>query len=189
MTQRPAIPETLEGEGIRLRAFVPEHAQSLLEAVHESVNEVAPYETWCHADFTIKDAASYVQQWIDARSRGKAFYFAVETDQGEFLGACGLSGIEREHGVAGLGFWVRTSATGNGVATRAAARVARFGFEELNLGRIEMLAAEQNLASRRVAEKLGAALEGVLRRRLTLPDGPTDCALYALLSDKTPTRS
>lgn len=186
MTRQSLISERLEGEGIHLRALLPNDAAAVFEAARESIAEVAPYETWCHAAFTPDDAGSYTEYWIGARTRGEAFYFIIENLQGKFLGVCGISGIEREHGLASLGFWVRTSATQKGVATRAAARVAQFGFEKLNLQRIELLVAVHNIASRRVAEKLGATLEGTLRRRLTLPTGPTDCVLYALLRDEEP---
>ena len=79
---------------------------------------------------------------------------------GRYLGSCGLCPVEREHATAGLGFWVRTSDTGRGVATAAARLVADAGFEHLGLNRIELLIAVDNAASRRVAEKLGAAYEG-----------------------------
>jgi RimJ/RimL family protein N-acetyltransferase len=65
-------------------------------------------------------------------------------------------------GTADIGYWVRTSQTGLGLATAAVRLVARFGFEDLGLRRLEMLIATDNLASRRVAEKVGATFEGVL---------------------------
>jgi len=89
--------------------------------------------------------------------------------------------VEREHATAGLGFWVRTSATRRGVATVAARLVAEAGFTYLALKRIELLIAVDNAPSRRVAEKLEAAFEGILRKRLVLPAGPTDMAMYALV--------
>jgi RimJ/RimL family protein N-acetyltransferase len=69
-------------------------------------------------------------------------------------------------GTANVGYWVRTSRTGQGIATAAVRLVARFGFEDLGLRRLELLIAVHNVASRRVAEKVGATLEGVL------PAGP-----------------
>jgi RimJ/RimL family protein N-acetyltransferase len=152
------------------------------EAALESVAEVSPYETWCHEGYTLDEAAEYADWWDRAWDRGSAYYFAA-TDEatGRYLGSCGLCPIEREHATAGLGFWVRTSETGRGAATAAARLVADAGFEHLGLNRIELLIAVQNTASRRVAEKLGAVCEGTLRKRLVLPAGPTDMAMYALV--------
>ena len=63
---------------------------------------------------------------------------------------------------ANLGYWVRSSRAGRGVATTATLLTARFGLQTLALQRIEILAAVGNRASQRVAEKAGAKKEGVL---------------------------
>ena len=70
--------------------------------------------------------------------------------------------------VVNLGYWVRTSRTRQGISTTATRLLARFGFEELNLNRIEITAAISNKASQRVAEKAGAIREGFLRNRLVV---------------------
>ena len=82
---------------------------------------------------------------------------------------------------ANLGYWVRTSATGRGVATAAVRLAAHFGFESLDLIRIEIVMAVANLASRRVAEKAGATLEGTLRECLYLDGNAHDAYLFSLI--------
>jgi RimJ/RimL family protein N-acetyltransferase len=92
-----------------------------------------------------------------------------------------LNKIDKPHLRANLGYWVRTSATRRGFATAAARLLARFGVEHLNLDRIEIVAAVDNIASQRVAEKLGAVREGVARHRLRIHDVPYDAVVYSLL--------
>ena len=65
--------------------------------------------------------------------------------------------------------------------TRGAGLVAGFGFGELGLGRIEILAAVGNLRSQGVAERLGALREGVLRRRLRVGDDVQDAVVFSLV--------
>jgi len=100
-----------------------------------------------------------------------------------FIGGSGLNQINQQYQIGNLGYWVRTSCTGQGVATRAVRLLARFGFEELGLGRIEIVAAVGNTASQRVAEKAGAHREGVLRRRLFLHDEYHDAVMYSLITE------
>jgi RimJ/RimL family protein N-acetyltransferase len=176
------LPEELRAPGLLLRRYRNGDAAAVHEAALESAAEVSPYETWCHEGYRRDEAAEYAAWWDQAWDKGSAHYFAVlEEGTGRYLGSCGLCPVEREHATAGLGFWVRTPATGRGVATAAARLVAAAGFEHLGLNRIELLIAVQNAASRRVAEKLGAVYEGTLRKRLVLPAGPTDMAMYALV--------
>jgi ribosomal-protein-serine acetyltransferase len=175
--------EAMTSGTIQVRAYRPEDRKVLHAAVCESIPEVSKYETWCHPGYRMDEAAGYVDYWVEAREKDQAFYYAVvDPATGEFLGSCGLAGLSVEHKHAGLGYWVRTSRTGQGIATAAACLVARAGFEDLGLIRIELEIAVDNIASRRVAEKLGAVNEGILRRRLILPAGPTDVVMYALLA-------
>jgi RimJ/RimL family protein N-acetyltransferase len=85
---------------------------------------------------------------------------------------------------ANLGYWVRTSAMGCGVAPAAVRLVAEYAFRETDLIRLEIVCAVGNLRSQRVAEKIGAVREGVLRSRLLLPTGPSDAVMYNLLRPK-----
>ncbi len=167
---------------IRVRAFRESDAQPLHEAVSESIAEVAPFETWCHPDFSLDEAREYVGWWIRAREKRHAFYYAVEdVAASRFLGACGVSGYSNEHRHAMLGYWVRTSETRKNVATTAARLVAEAAFADLGLVRISIGVPIANSASRRVVEKLGAVREGVMRQELILPSGPSDVVLYSLL--------
>jgi len=170
------------GKQVTIRAYCLEHIDRLFEAVTESIDELSKYETWCHPGYTLEEAAKYVHYWRDAWANNRAFYFAVEENKtGKYIGSCGLSDYLAEHRRAGLGFWIRTGRTGQGFATEAARLVGKFGFEDLGLQRIELETAVDNTASRRVVEKLGCKYEGLLHRRLLLPSGPTDTAMYCWL--------
>jgi ribosomal-protein-serine acetyltransferase len=106
-----------------------------------------------------------------------------DADSGNYLGGVGLNFVNRIHQCANLGYWVRTSQTGRGVAARAARLAARFALERLGFQRVEILAAVGNHASQRVAEKAGATLEGVLRKRLLVNGEPHDAVLYSLVAE------
>ena len=79
---------------------------------------------------------------------------------------------------------MRTAWTGRGVATAAARLAVRFAFEELGLIRLEITVALRNSASQRVAEKVGAVREGLLRKRLFINGQSEDALIYSLLADE-----
>ena len=97
------------------------------------------------------------------------------------LGAVGLNQRNRRYNFAGLGYWMRDSARGRSVTARVGRLVVRFGFERVGLDRIEILAAVDNHASRRTAERIGARFEGVQRNRLRLRDRAIGAATYSLI--------
>ncbi len=102
------------------------------------------------------------------------------TEHGEIVGSVGLHLRGRESGF--VGYWCAPAARGRGVTTRAVRRLCRFALEELGLERLELTTDVENLASQRVAEKVGFRREGVLRSHMPTPDGSRrDSALFSLL--------
>ena len=79
---------------------------------------------------------------------------------GELVGDCGLirTLVEGRPEVE-LGWIVRRSHQGKGIATEAAAAWRDHGFDTVGLERIVSMVSERNVASRRVAEKLGMTVE------------------------------
>lgn len=170
---------------IFLRPLELTDEQALFSAVRESIPEVSPWLGWCHENYSIEETREFLRSRED-KSQGDEWYsFGVfdRNDGKRFLGGVGLNFINRVHQFGNLGYWVRTSAAGNGIASKAARLVARFGFEELGLNRIEILAAVPNIASQRVAKKIGAVREGVLRKRLLVSGEPQDAILFSLVQE------
>lgn len=168
---------------ISLRHYGLEDVEDLYEAVRESMPELQVWMPWCHPDYSIEESRNWIALREDARTRGSEYDFCIsDASTGRYLGGVGLNQFN-PHRAANLGYWVRTSAAGRGVATRAARLVARFGFEELKLIRIEIVAASGNLASQRVAEKVGAVREGLMRKALIIHGEPHDAVLTSLLAE------
>jgi len=65
--------------------------------------------------------------------------------------------------------------------TTAARLADRFAFRELKLTRHEIVARVDNVASRRVAEKVGSTFEYVARNRLLHKGRPYYASVYSLL--------
>jgi ribosomal-protein-serine acetyltransferase len=80
-----------------------------------------------------------------------------------------------------VGYWVRSSATPQGVATAALQRLVQWAFQHTALMRLEVVVSTQNAASLRVAEKAGAVREGVLRKRLLLHGVWHDAVLFSFV--------
>lgn len=167
---------------ILLRPYGEDDAQRVHEAAMESVGEAGKWLPWCHAGYTLKDSRNWIKMNGEAWEKGTAYEFAVmDYPTGGYLGGCGLNHVDTAYKTANLGYWIRTGRTGQGAAPAAALLLARFGFEALRLNRIEIIVAVENAASRRVAEKIGAKREGILRSRIPLKDGVHDAVMFSLI--------
>jgi RimJ/RimL family protein N-acetyltransferase len=141
-----------------------------------------PWMAWAHPAYNEVDAAEWVRRASRAFSDGQEFQFVMrEVATGALLGSVGLNGIDRLNQWANLGYWIRTSQQGRGFVTRATRLVSDFGLTELNLGRIEILAAVDNHRSQAVATRAGALREGVLRRRLRVGEVVQDAVVFSIV--------
>ncbi len=166
---------------IRIRKFQLDDAQPLWEAVRESLDELLPWMPWCDPGYAIRDAREWVESRADAWERHIEMTFAIEDRQGRLLGSCGLNRFDLPNRMANLGYWVRTSATRQGVATAAVEQLIELAFGMTQLHRIEIMMSVHNDPSRRVAEKCGAQQEAVLRERVWCNGTLHDAYVYARL--------
>jgi len=167
---------------VLLRPYRSGDVDHLYQAARESITEMSPWMPWCHADYSIEESRAWVESRAEAWEKGTEYDFAItDARDGFFLGGCGLNHIDQANRIANLGYWVRTGRAKKGVASAAARLLAQFGLGKLELNRIEIMAAVGNKASQRVAEKVGAKREGILRNRRVVRDRVYDMVLFSLI--------
>jgi ribosomal-protein-serine acetyltransferase len=178
-----ATPVDLMADRISLRPYRDEYAPLLYAAVIESRTSLARWMPWCHSGYSLEDSAAWVRTLPARWESGLEYTFAIFDRAGDFVGGCGLNALNRVHNFANLGYWVRESRQRQGIAVDAVHALARFGFRSLCLTRIEIVAAAENLPSRRVAEKAGATYECLARNRLLISAHLHAAAVYSLIPD------
>jgi RimJ/RimL family protein N-acetyltransferase len=176
----PSFP--LPPSSLLVRPWLPEDADALFAAAGESVQSVGRWLPWCREGYRRDDSVAWIAHAQASWQLEEMFAFAiVDTLDGSVAGGVGLNQFSRQHRSANLGYWIRQARQGQGIAPRAVPSVARFGFQSLGLVRVEIIAAENNLPSRRCAEKAGARFEGIGRQKLLIDETPHDAAVYALI--------
>lgn len=176
------MPTSLQNGTILVRPHEVGDIDALFIAVRESIAEISPWLPWCHADFSREELAGFVEVSRKGWADGSQYQFAIfDSATGSALGGISLNHIAKSNRLANMGYWVRTSATGRGVASEAVKLVAAYGFRDLGLSRVEIAAIPENTAGRRVAQRAGAKFEAVVRNRLVMHGGAYDAALYSLI--------
>ncbi len=173
--------QLIEGN-IVLRPFHFEDAKQLYEAVRESLSDLKPWMSWAHDAYSQQDADSFIRITRARWEEKTLFAFAIiDANNGDVLGGCSLSHKHPIYQYCNLGYWVRTSRRGEGIAGEAAGTAARFGFEHAGIIRAEIVIAIGNERSKRVAEKIGAHYEGILSNRMVVGKAIFDAHMYSLL--------
>jgi len=165
---------------LHLRPFRPTDAAAVFAACQDA--EIQRWTT-VPSPYREEDARSFVEEFVPAGwSRGTAATFAiVDSTDGALLGNVSVNKLDAAWGLAEVGYWAAAQARGKGVMTQALGAVCRWAFAECGRERIEWLAGIGNVASRRVAEKAGFTIEGVLRSRIVLNGERVDTWIGSLL--------
>lgn len=101
----------------------------------------------------------------------------------EFIGETGMSSSNNRFRRGEIHYHISPEFWAKGYATEVAQRLIKFGFENLNLHRIEAGVATNNQGSIRVLEKAGMSREGLRRKILPIRGDWYDNYMYAILED------
>ncbi len=170
---------TLETERLILRKMTPDDADAVF--AYASDPEVSRYTLW-ETHRSIEDSRAFLELVIQKyENGGEPDWGIVYRGDHRFVGACGLVNWEAEHARAEAGFVLSREYWGRGLMPEAVRAMIRFGFETMNLNRIEARCIAENVASARVMEKAGMAYEGTLRQREYIKGAYRNIKLYAIL--------
>jgi RimJ/RimL family protein N-acetyltransferase len=168
---------------VLIRPYRIDDPPALYDAAVESVQEIYPFMPWCHPNLSVNELWKWVNDQISAFTAASQFEFVIESETGRLLGACGVNRIDRENRRANIGYWVRSSATRQGVASKAVKKLVDWAYQNTDLIRLEIVVSCQNYASLRAAEKSGAVREGLLQKRLLIHGKPHDAVIFSFTRD------
>ena len=136
------------------------------------------------------ETESIVHAWIGAHQLEEIRQYTlaiIEKASGDFIGIMGFNLVKAKYQRAEIWYKFYPRVWGQGLATEAVKTMLNFGFDELQLHRIEAGCAVGNVGFIRVLEKVGMTREGHCRQALPLKSGWSDNFEYAILaSDKRP---
>ena len=128
--------------------------------------------------YTEEDAREYISAML-ARDKNEIFAFSICIDDR----AVGSIGAFRQNNIhsrtAELGYYLAEEYWGNGVMTDAVCEICDRIFRETNILRIYAEPFAYNVGSRRVLEKSGFHLEGIMKNNAVKKGKVLDMALYA----------
>ena len=147
--------EIIVADGLVLRRWQPGDAPRILAAIERSLTELRRFMPWAMETPTLESVGSYLEiAWSPPESFGYGLIAA-----GEAVGGFGLH-ARRGPGILEIGYWVRSDCTGRGYATAGAGALTSTAFEHFaGVDRVEIRCDPANVASARVAEKLGYRLD------------------------------
>lgn len=182
------LPSSIETPRLLLRPPRSGDGAVLFEALTESLPELRRFLSslpWVAAEQTLESSEAFCRNAeANFLTRKDLPFFVFEKKTGNLVASTGLHRTVWQIPKTEVGYWCRTKAGGNGFVTEAVKALTDYAFRHVKAVRVELITDEENLASRRVAERAGYTLEGILRHERRAPDSSLrNTCVYARVRD------
>lgn len=151
---------TLTTERLLLRQIQQDDIQNIFHGL--SNPDVIQYYG---ISFTSLEATTAQMTWFkDLEETETGIWWAIcSKDNQQFYGAGGFNEWSKEHKKAEIGFWLLPDYWGKGFMQEAFPILCEYGFEQLDLNRIEGFVDSENTNCKKAIEKMNFKLEGTMR--------------------------
>lgn len=179
------IAEQIETERLLIRCPRAGDGAAVCEAVRETLADLRAWPAslpWALAEPSVDSSEAFCREGHAAyRARTDLPMLLFLKAGNVYVGGSGLHRIDWRLPKFEIGYWCRKRFQGQGLMTEAVAAIAAFALGGLGARRVTSLPDAANLPSRRVAERAGFLLEGIMRSERVTPAGEArDTCLYAI---------
>jgi ribosomal-protein-alanine N-acetyltransferase len=131
----------------------------------------------------ISQASDQIKFWEKGFANRRCIRWGIiRKVESAIIGSCGYYGFHPRHMRASIGYELARPFWHQGIMSEALRAILYFGFQELNLNRVEAVIMPENIASIKLLEKLGFQNEGLLREYENWGNkGFTNLCMFSLL--------
>jgi ribosomal-protein-alanine N-acetyltransferase len=172
---------TIETERLRLRKFHKDDAAAIYD--YASNEQVTKYVLW-ETHQSIKDSEAFLAFALNKYDERDVSPWAIELKRNErMIGTVDFVWWKPKDKTAELGYVLSEPYWGQGIMTEAVNALVEFGFNNMELERIQAKCIAENLSSARVMEKAGLIYEGTHRRAIYVKGAHRDFKVYAIIRE------
>lgn len=150
--------EIIIDKSIVLRQLQAEDATKLFDLVDHDRKYLGQFMTWVNTINSPQDIEDFIGEMLLKRHQELTFGYGIFVD-GQLAGHASLMHINDGEDPE-VGYWIADSMSGKGITTKVASALVDLGLKQLGLDHVVIKCDPQNIASNRIAEKLGAVLSG-----------------------------
>ncbi|WP_117160984.1 GNAT family N-acetyltransferase [Paraliobacillus sp. X-1268] len=172
----------IETERLILRKVTLEDIEDM--HLYGSNEEVSKYVSWDTHE-TISDTKAFVESILKKYENKQVSPWGIEyKENGKFIGTIDFVWWEPSQQIAELGYVISKDYWGKGLITEVAKEIIKFGFNEMDLVRIQARCDVENIGSARIMEKVGMSFEGTIRKGMFVKGEHRDLKRYSILKEE-----
>lgn len=167
-------------KNLELRLPETEFAQTLFQMVENQREYLGKWLPWVEKTTCEKDSLDFLKSSISFNNGGQKLTTFIFHDK-KLVGSVAFVKIDKVNRASEIGYWLSENMQGKGIMTQSCERLIKYGFEKMNLHRIEINVAPENSKSLAIPRKLGFHHEGTIRESLFLNQRFYDGEKFSLL--------
>jgi RimJ/RimL family protein N-acetyltransferase len=178
-------PAIITGNYVKLEQMNKTHIDGLYEA---SLDE----RIWLYMPMKVnskEDMKKLVHNALIGGEKGEQVPYTIfNLDNGEIVGSTRLLDIQPENRNCEIGWtWLTPKVWRTKINTEMKLLLLQYCFEQLDYLRVQLKTDGRNVQSQKAIERLGATMEGTLRRNRIMYDGYVrDSVYYSILAEEWP---
>jgi len=157
-----------------------QHAWLLFGLIDSNREYLRCWHPWVDNVRSVDDIGKMISAWEEQKAKNRGFCAGILFD-GQLCGLIHHLNVDWTNRWTALSYWLDAAHQGKGIMTDCCRAVIIHGFNTWKLNRITIECATENIRSRKIPERLGFKLEGVVRGVEWLHDRYADHAIYGLL--------
>lgn len=166
---------------LELKLMELSDAQEAYSVVDFSRDFIGEWLPWVEKTTSMEDYREFIKFARSEFANETSYHFGI-FEEGIFIGGYSFNKIDRTDNKVEIGYWISKSHKGKGIVSRITKRIIDFCFNEWDVHRIEIHVASTNEASKRIPERFGFHLDGVMRDGHKLFGKYYDLNIYSLLN-------
>ncbi len=169
--------------GLELRQLAPADAPALFAVIDAHRATLRVWLPWVDATRKLADTEAYIRTTQRDLADSRAFTCGIWS-AGRIVGVIGHNRIDWAQRIGFPAYWLSPEAEGKGIMTACCRAVIDHAFGEMQLSRLLIAVATDNLRSQRIPEKLGFVKLNTLKKAEWLHDRHVDHFIYSLTAPK-----
>ena len=168
---------------ILLRTYEADDAQELFNAVNSSRKHLHPWLDWVSKTTRAEHSLQFIKTSQHQLHTQEALALGIFYND-KIIGGIGMHQWDQQTKRAQIGYWICHEYEGKGIINKCLLRFVDFLFDKIGLNKVEIHFVPANKRSAKVAERLGARIEGVIRQSVIRNGIPEDIIIAGILKSE-----
>lgn len=169
-------------DDLQLKLLEKRHADELFILSDNNRKYLREWLPWVDETISVEQSKDFIQFSLNLLAKSNGFNLGIFYKE-RLVGCIGLHSIDWSNKKTSIGYWLSEGHQGKGIMTKACKSIINYVFNDLSLNRVEIRAAERNIKSRAIPERLNFINEGKVRQAEWLYDHFVDHVVYGMLKE------